>query len=570
ISSAAFIPFVFLTLKKFLEKTTLTNALLFSTSLGLLFLCGYPTFFIYTSYIIIAILVFAAVLHFKDKPSPVNFKTAGLLAVAIIIFCCICSPAIISYWEFLPYYSRGMGITVAKAAQNPFTPFSSVSFILPNVVNKNHAWLDTDPSMRNAYVGLFVFLLFCLSLFSKYNRWQKLLLGITVFSFLLSLGSVTPLHKLCYAVLPLFNTFRHPGNIRLFTSMGIILLAACYAQKLAQMSREETKRKILLLLYIVTGVLGLTAVYCLFQDDVWKNIVAAFRHIRQPKAFLDEFTFTSFLLTQCVAQICFIVLLAYQLRKKVLNKKIMAALVAFNSLLFCWIAIPFTFVSQLKTSTINQYVQSFPPGYPPPDINASVEAGVISDSTIISLYGYANFYTKKITIQDHIITPTLNKDYESFCADKKLRSAMSDYPVAWLNDTLVAATPGALIAGKRFSIYSGKGPMPSITASNEQGVVRLTGFKPYSFTLQVNPGRPTVLSIFQQYHHNWKVKVNGEETPLLKMNIAFMGVQVPAGESVVEFVYKPTRVITAIWLSIITIFIVALFIILSAFKSKKQ
>jgi len=245
ISSAAFIPFVFRYLKQFLEKVNLKNALAFSISLCLLFVCGYPTFFIYTSYIVLLMLLVAALIHYRDKASPVNGKTIGYLFLSALVFLCICSPAIISYWEFLPYYSRGSGITVARAAQNPFTPFSSISFVLPNAVSKDHPWLDTDTSMRNSYVGLFVFLLFILSFFSRYGKWQKWILGITLFSFILSLGSVTPLHRICYAVLPLFNTFRHPANIRLFTSIGIILLAAFYTQQLIHLNNDEVKKKAL-------------------------------------------------------------------------------------------------------------------------------------------------------------------------------------------------------------------------------------------------------------------------------------------------------------------------------------
>jgi hypothetical protein len=570
ISSAAFIPFVFKYLKRFLEGPNWKTSLSFSISLCMLFLCGYPTFFIYTSYIILAVLLFAAIMHFKNKSSPVNMKTAGLLAIAVLVFLCICSPAIISYWEFLPYYSRGSGISVPKAAENPFTPFSSISFVLPNTVSKDHQWLDTDTSMRNSYVGLFVFMLFCLSFLGKYNKWQKTILGITIFSFLLSLGSVTPLHKVCYSILPLFNTFRHPGNIRLFTSLGIILLAAFYAQQLIQSGRDEIKKKIVRLSYIICACFGLIAIYCLAQGDVRQNIAAAFKNIKQPKAFLDAFSFNSFLLIQCLAQILFIILLVYQLKKKIINRKIVAGLFALNSVLFCWIALPFNFISQVKTSAVNQFVQSFPRGYPMPDINFPVEAGVISDSTDIPIYGYANFYNKRITIQDHVITPTLNKDYETFYLDSKLGAAMANYPFVWLNDTLIDKTPDSILSNKRFSIWSDKSVMPAIIPQTGAANIKLTGFSPNSFSFNVNSASQSVLSIFQQYNHNWKVNVKGVAAPLLKMNIAFMGVQVPAGASKVDFVYKPTKVIAAIWLSLATIFIVVLFFILTALKSRRR
>ena len=571
LSSAAFIPFVLKYLKKFLEKPRLKSSLSFSISLSLLFLCGYPTFFIYTSYAILVILLFAGITHFKDKTSPVNTRAIGLLLLAFSVFLCICSPAIISYWEFLPYYSRGTGIPVTKAAQNPFTPFSSISFILPNAVNKDHDWLNTDPSMRNSYVGFFVFLLFCLSLFSKHTKWQKLILGITIFSFTLSLGSSTPLHKLCYSILPLFDTFRHPGNIRLFTSIGIILLAAFYANHLLHSKDDYTRKKLFAVLYALITALGLLSLYFLFQTGVRNNIAAAFQNIKQPKIFLDEFSFNSFFLIQCIAQILFISALIILLRKSSIRKGITAGLFTLNSVFFCWIALPFNFVSQVKTSAVNQYIESFPKGYPIPAIGTSVEAAVISDSTDIPVYGYPNFYSKKITIQDHIITPTLNKDYETFYTNHKLRRLMDNYPVAWLNDTLVDKIPDTISGTKKFSIYHTDKPfIPSLQPAAGNGHINIIRFTPNSFALKINSPSPAYMSIFQQYNHNWKAKVNGSATQVFKTNIAFMSVLVPQGESIVELVYKPARVITAMWLSLIVILGIGLLYILTAIKTRKQ
>ena len=570
ISSAAFIPFVFTYLKKFLEHADWKSSITFSISLSLLFLCGYPTFFIYTSYILLSILLFVAISFSGKKQLSATIKPIGLLLLAALLFLCICSPAIISYWEFLPYYSRGGGISVERAAQNPFTPFSAISFVVPNAVSKNHNWLNTDTSMRNSYVGLFVFLLFTLSLFSKSGKWQKFILGFTIFSFLLSLGSFTPLHSICYSIIPLFDTFRHPGNIRLFTSIGIILLAALYGQQVLQQNKATIKRKILRLCYVSVAILGLVVLYCLLQAGVSNNIVAAIKNVKQPKVFLDEFTFTSFLLFQSLAQIIFIFLLIYQLKKQTINRKIVAGLFVVNSVLFCWIALPFNFVSQIRTTAINQYVQSFEKGYPLPAIDSSVEANISSDSTTVPLYGYANFYNKKITIQDYIITPTLNKDYEAYNADKKLRAAMTGYPFAWLNDTLLNTTPLAVMGNKRFSLYNDKLPKPVIVAATNPGTVTLTAFNPNSFSFKVNTPSPTVLSVFQQYNHNWKVKINESISPVLKMNIAFIGVQLQAGDSDITFEYRPANVLTGMWISGIALITLILFFILSAIKSERK
>src|SRR4029079_1657159 len=54
IPSGAFIPFVLLYFLRLLRNTSVSNALKFSMSLSLMFLCGYPSFFIVMNYVLLA------------------------------------------------------------------------------------------------------------------------------------------------------------------------------------------------------------------------------------------------------------------------------------------------------------------------------------------------------------------------------------------------------------------------------------------------------------------------------------------------------------------------------------
>lgn len=565
ISSAAFIPFVFLALKKLLERPIVKNALLFTVALSMLFLCGYPTFFIYTCYLILAILVFALIVKKQPLLSSTNKKTGLLLLLSGILFLLVCSPAIISYVEFLPYYSRGAGITAAKAAENPFTPYSSLSFLLPNAVSKDHAWLDTDTSMRNGYVGLFVFGLFALSLFFKKTKWQNFILGVTLFSFLLSLGSSTPLHKLAYSIFPLFDTFRHPANIRLFTSLGIILLAGFFIHQVMGWEKEKRRNLLRVATYIMTGILILPVIYSLiFQTGVIQNIKESIG-LKHPKAVLDNLRFPSMLLIQALLQLLFAGWMIWQLKKERINRTMLAIGIAKNSILFCWIALPFNFISQLKTKEINEFVRAFPDGYPKPSASDLVYADVIADSVGIPVHGYPNFYSKKITIQDHIITPTLNKSYEEFNENHKLRTLLKDYPLAYLNDTIVPAIPDSLDRRFSYGCFGKKDWKDSTTGS-----VELVDFNPNMFHFKISTDQTTILTLFQQFNFNWHITVNGEKSLRLRMNRAFMGVPVPAGTHEVVFKYRPARVITAAFISIFSIALILVWFILPGRKKKHE
>ncbi len=58
-------------------------------------------------------------------------------------------------------------------------------------------------------------------------------------------------------------------------------------------------------------------------------------------------------------------------------------------------------------------------------------------------------------------------------------------------------------------------------------------------TIQVNTETPKLLMLNEYYDSDWKVYVNGEEQSIIKSNYLFRAVEVPAGDSVVEFRYQP-------------------------------
>lgn len=311
-------------------------------------------------------------------------------------------------------------------------------------------------------------------------------------------------------------------------------------------------------------ILLLPVIYSLFfESGVIKNIREAIA-TRQPKAFLDTLRFPSMLLILGLLQLIFLGKMYWLLKRKGTNKTLFAILIGANSILFCWIALPFNFISQIRTSEVNNYVASFPGGYPLPDINESVGPEVISDSTKFPVYGYPNFYSKKISVQDYIITPTLNKTYEEFNGNKKLRTLFKGYPFAWLNDTIVSSLPETLDSSKRFTLFAGS-ELPDIKRTTNSSV-KLNELTPNQISLTVNSDAPSLLSIFQQYNKNWRARVNGQDVPVYKVNIAFMGIPVSDGKNEILLEYKPSAVILCMWISLAVILLLAIYFLFKAVR----
>lgn len=68
--------------------------------------------------------------------------------------------------------------------------------------------------------------------------------------------------------------------------------------------------------------------------------------------------------------------------------------------------------------------------------------------------------------------------------------------------------------------------------------------------LRVYADQNDTLNISQQYHHNWHAMLNNHEVEILNSAIAFMSIDVPKGNSIIELNYKPHLVIVLMYISI--------------------
>lgn len=500
ITCAAYLPFLFLYLYRLIKKPSLIFSVKLGLVFSLLFTAGNPGFFIFSAYIFIIIVTgwfIHSLLHKKPVPGVLKHIGAGFL-----LFIILSLPAIISYFEFLPYYQRGSGASLDQALTDPFSPFCSISYLLPNAGAKPHPWMDTDIAMRNGYTGIFMLLFFFISLSKRFTLLQKFVLGITLFCFLFSLGDYTPLRKWFYYLLPLMDTFRHPAMIRLFTSLGIIIIAA---PAIDDFWSGKNYKKVKLGAVITGIILIILGLYYFFDGG---KITKIFTKGKSVKEMLDDLKFGDIAVTEALIQVLFIAVLLLWMK----NKKLIQWLLAANVIVFAMIALPFTFVSRTKTSEINAYLNSFPENYPHPDLSAAIESNIRTFTTKNN-YGYSKFYDKKITIQDYVISPTVNTDYHHFLSDTSLRKELNSFSFAYIS------SPGKII--------------------DSSARIYLAAFSPLNFSFKAFSSKNGSFHLFQQYHPNWKVKVNGNPVTVNKSQIAFMQADIPAGNSVIDFQFTP-------------------------------
>ena len=163
---------------------------------------------------------------------------------------------------------------------------------------------------------------------------------------------------------------------------------------------------------------------------------------------------------------------------------------------------------------------------------------------------------------------------EDFCRDSALRKLLNGYPFAYLSDTILNSSQkllmDTLLRSKRFSICPGLEPYTIHNPSLQTGKIELKYFSPNYFSFETESNVKSFFTIFQQYNHNWKVSINGKASTIYKTNIAFMGTPVPTGKSKIEFLYKPSGVIIAIYFSVLTILLLLSFYIYRYTRRKEN
>jgi hypothetical protein len=82
-------------------------------------------------------------------------------------------------------------------------------------------------------------------------------------------------------------------------------------------------------------------------------------------------------------------------------------------------------------------------------------------------------------------------------------------------------------------------------------VIRIDAWKPDYVRVEAQLDQPAFVVLVETYDPGWQATVDGAAAPLLRANVAFRAVRVPAGPHVVEFRYRPLSVIAGGAVSIV-------------------
>ncbi|HUM98475.1 MAG TPA: YfhO family protein [Chitinophagaceae bacterium] len=575
-ASAAIIPHIFLSYLTTKRTGNFKPAIVTGIHLWLLLVCGYPSLFIFTCYILIGLFLISIwdqIRHSKEKKNVPIQKYLLSHFLILVTFLLLSLPTIISFIDFLPYYSRGNGVTFFESLANTFEPQHFLSFFFPSEIGAPLHYSETDMTSRNIYLGIYVLpILFAYK--PTLHRRNLLLSILFVFSFLFSMGSFTPVRRIAYELFPLMNTFRHPAIIKTFGMLALLLLIVPGIDSLENDLKNRNQitqfKKFKLYSLILSGFFLISAIWSFSKTNLLKNIFLNFQDGKDAiKNVIDKYTFMDAVFFNSLFQLILLTVFLYWIYSKKLNTTTFKTIWILNLFIFAQLTLPITFVSSYSASQINSFIKKNGEKYSEKEQSLTLQE---NSADIENIYdrgefplGSPNFYKKTVAISHVLYNPASFTSLDSFINNKTLYKFISSYPLIYFSDTVIKKkdTSTTLFKNKKRIIISDELqelPQPKLATAK---LIKLTS---NSIVIETESDKDSYLSLTQNYYPYWIATIDGKENTIYKTNFTFMSTLVPAGKHLVKFNFFPINTIICIWISIGYIIILLGLIVYNYFK----
>ena len=101
-----------------------------------------------------------------------------------------------------------------------------------------------------------------------------------------------------------------------------------------------------------------------------------------------------------------------------------------------------------------------------------------------------------------------------------------------------------------------------------RGTARIEKEIPTHITVSANMQTPGLVVLADNWDKGWRAYYNGKPVPILRANYAIRGVVVPAGNGMLEFIYRPASLILGLWLAGFATIVLACWLILIWIQSR--
>jgi hypothetical protein len=539
-------------------------------------------------------------------PSSV-LRSAKILGILFLVALGIAAIQIIPSYEFVRESVRGAISKYSLITMGSYPSEGIITWILPHFFGRfaaNDYWVSDVPwsvPLYNLYVGVLpVFLVLFLPFRESESRRTIIFaLTLSVLSFLLALGSNTPLYKFI-VMLPGFDKIRAPAKIIILWVFAAALLAGKGMDGLLSRSKASLWRRLGVAFGIVLSIIALDVGLHAEKALTLKLFSPFFldQAIPGKMGFAESIIRSEWHRFTLMSGIIFLIILLWArgLLKVPLAATLLCALLLLDLAYVNRGAVRhedriYTEAARVKEelgATLGQdktvfRVGSFKSGW---GANFEMYLGYQSVGGYTPLflhryYEYLNqyrFYGQPIPEgwivffyekhENRILMDLLNVKYEISHETRNFGLRETHLPRAFLVPRFELVDKEKILNAL---IEPGFDPSQAVLFENgshdvklppqrndspaDLGKVNIVSYRPDSITLSVHASSRALLFLSEVYYPGWKAYVDGEPRPVLRGNYLFRVIEVPEGTHLVKFIFEPLPIKAGICVTLSTVLI---------------
>ncbi len=622
----AYMPMVLAGILLVLQRNYLWGFVLTAVAMSLEINASHPQMTYYLFFAVLILGVFYLIEAFKEKQLPEFFKGIAILIVAVVLAVGTNATSLLATKEYVSHSTRGKSeLTInpdgsPKEASNGLskeyiTTYSygileTFNLFIPRFMgggNYENVGLDsniynflkdkTDPRQAKefaefapmywgkqpiveapAYIGAVLVFLFFLGVFLVKGKLKNWLVGVVVFSILLSWGkNLNFLTDFFIDYVPMYNKFRAVSSIQVIAELAVPLLGILGLQEFFKNTNAELKLKALKNTFYITG--GIALIFTLFGTSLF-----AFEGLRDAgydqllPGLLENIIADrkAIFFSDSLRTLIFVVITAGVLwlfiKEKLSNN--MAIVILAGLILFDLVSVDKRYVNNADFKNTREIEKSF--------VASEIDKEILKDK---SYYRVANFivdpmndgstsyfhnsiggyhaakmeryqelYDFHIAKNNIEVLNMLNTKYFIY-EDGSQRETMQQNPApngnAWLvnslkivdnaNEEILALdslkTKSEAVIDSRFVSEGFSTNYPK----DSTATIKLTSYAlnnlVYEFTSKINQ-----FAVFSEiyYKDGWNAYIDGNLTPYYRVDYVLRGMEIPKGTHKIEFKFEPT------------------------------
>lgn len=539
----------------FIKHTKLIGPLIIIGATYLLVCSGHPEEMYYgllAAGLFTLISPFFLSIFFLEKQ--VNLKIVIKFWLEVGLYLCL--GIILSSVYIIPFYLEFIKLNVSRVGKDYVWSNTNLDTFIGTL---NNFFLPLHSMPHTAFGGssliLIPMLLPILRIFKKFPRSIWVLWGILLFIFLHMQGNRTPLHRLVWEYLPFASSIRVPGRISIIMPFFLMMLMAWMVRFDSTIRSQRFFAKPLTIVASISGFLLISYYAVQFLGVyIFKSplFIRYFNPYYYDRNFLHISPYLTFLRVELFLTILgissIIILIFHDLTHDKKIAKILGIILVI--LVFSQVGITLRYRSVNWTKQNNHHFTF--------EIVKAQKREKLDHRYYQGSGWHSSIVIKQLN--HSFMEPFLGK---IFTIVTPVKSQDEMYQKMWEDRLPHQVFIEGFDMGKAEEITS-------VAQEMKEGRVELIYSSYNRLIFKVYSQSSAVFGLSYPYTGNWRAWMNGEKVKVYRANGAAHAVEIPAGESIVEFRYWSDAYFWGIMISCMTFALIGVFVGFSRFRGLKR